>query len=90
MTKDKITHIKPKTHQGFITSNTWKDIIDTMKTFYDPLADNEWTSKKVKDADHAYIQSLLAVDTILKRQRKEINKKIKAIKTALAYIGENR
>lgn len=90
MTKDKITHIKPKTHQGFVTNNTWQEIIDTMRTFYDPLAESEWKSKKLKDVDHAYIQSLLAVDTILKRQRKEINKKIKAIKTALAYIEENR
>lgn len=90
MTEDKITHIKPKTHQGFVTNNTWQEIIDTMRTFYDPLAESEWKSKKLKDVDHAYIQSLLAVDTILKRQRKEINKKIKAIKTALAYIKENR
>jgi hypothetical protein len=90
MTEDKITHIKPKTHQGFVTNNTWQEIIDTMRTFYDPLAESEWKSKKLKDVDHAYIQSLLAVDTILKRQRKEINKKIKAIKTALTYIEENR
>ena len=90
MTKDKITHIKPKTHQGFVESNTWQDIIDTMRTFYDPLAESEWKSKKLKTVDHAYIQSLLAVDTILKRQRKEINKKIKAIKTALKYIEENK
>ena len=90
MTKDKITHIKPKTHQGFVESNTWQDIIDGLRTFYDPLAESEWENKKLKDVDHAYIQSLSAVDTILKRQRKEINKKIKAIKTALEYIKENR
>ena len=90
MTKDKITHIKPKTHQGFVESNTWQDIIDGLRTFYDPLAESEWENKKLKDVDHAYIQSLSAVDTILKRQRKEINKKIKAIKTALDYIKENR
>jgi len=90
MTKDKITHIKPKTHQGFVESNTWQDIIDGLRTFYDPLAESEWENKKLKDVDHAYIQSVLAVDTILKRQRKEINKKIKAIKTALDYIKENR
>lgn len=90
MTKDKITHIKPKTHEGFITGNPYKDILDEMRTFHDPLAESEWKSKKLKTVDHAYIQSLLAVDTILKRQRKEINKKIKAIKTALDYIKENR
>ena len=84
---DKITHIKPKTQNGF-TGNTWQELLDEIRTFYDPLADNDWTSKKIKTVDHAYIQSLLAVDTVLKRQRKEINKKIKAIKTALNYIEE--
>jgi len=87
---NKITDIKPKIQRGFITGNPYQDMIDNMKTFYDPLAKSEWTNKKVKDVDHAYIQSILAVDTILKRQRKEINKKIKAIKTALNYIKENR
>ena len=87
---NKITDIKPKIQRGFITGNPYQDMIDNMKTFYDPLAKSEWTNKKVKDVDHAYIQSLLAVDTVLKRQRKEINKKIKAIKTALNYIKENR
>jgi len=86
---DKITHIKPKTQNGF-TGNTWQELLDEIRTFYDPLADNDWTSKKIKTVDHAYIQSLLAVDTVLKRQRKEINKKIKAIKKALDYIEENK
>jgi hypothetical protein len=86
---DKITHIEPKTQNGF-TGNAWQELLDEIRTFYDPLADNDWTSKKIKTVDHAYIQSLLAVDTVLKRQRKEINKKIKAIKTALNYIEEKK
>ena len=87
---NKITDIKPKIQRGFITGSPFQDLIDEMKKFYDPLADDDWTQKKLKAVDHAYIQSLLAVDTVLKRQRKEINKKIKAIKTALNYIKENR
>jgi len=87
---NKITHIKPKIQRGFISGNPWQDMIDNMKTFYDPLADNDWTTKKVKTVDDAYIQSLLAVSSVLKKQRKEINKKIKEIKTALDYIKENR
>ena len=87
---NKITDIKPKIQRGFITGNPFQELLDEMKNFYDPLADDDWTTKKVKTVDHAYIQSLLAVDTVLKRQRKEINKKIKAIKTALNYIKENR
>ena len=79
-----------KTHEGFINGNPWQDILDIINEFYDPLADDKWTKKRLKTVDHAYIQSLLAVDTVLKRQRKEINKKIKAIKTALAYIKENK
>ena len=90
MSKDKVTKIKPTTQRGFIKGNPWQDMLDNMKTFYDPLGKDEWTNKKVKDVDHGYIQSLLAVDIVLKRQRKEINKKIKAIKTALKYIEENR
>ena len=80
---NKITDIKPKIQRGFITGNPFQDLIDEMKKFYDPLADNDWTQKKLKTVDHAYIQSILAVDTILKRQRKEINKKIKAIKKSI-------
>ena len=87
---NKITDIKPKIQRGFITGNPFQELLDEMKKFYDPLADNDWTQKKLKTVDHAYIQSILAVDTILKRQRKEINKKIKAIKKALDYIKENR
>lgn len=87
---NKITDIKPKIQRGFITDNPFQELLDEMKNFYDPLADDDWTQKKLKTVDHAYIQSLLAVDTVLKRQRKEINKKIKAIKTALNYIKENR
>ena len=87
---NKITDIKPKIQRGFITGNPFQELIDEMKNFYDPLADDDWTQKKLKTVDHAYIQSILAVDTVLKRQRKEINKKIKAIKTALNYIKENR
>ena len=87
---NKITDIKPKIQRGFMKGNPWQDMLDNMKVFYDPLGKDEWTQKKLKTVDHAYIQSILAVDTILKRQRKEINKKIKAIKTALNYIKENR
>ena len=87
---NKITDIKPKIQRGFITDNPFQELLDEMKNFYDPLADDDWTQKKLKTVDHAYIQSLLAVATVLKRQRKEINKKIKAIKTALNYIKENR
>lgn len=87
---DKITHIKPKIQRGFMNGNPWQELLDKMKVFYDPLGKDEWTQKKLKTVDHAYIQSLLAVDTVLKKQRKEINKKIKAIKTALNYIEEKK
>ena len=90
---NKITKLTPKERLDKIhdsTGNPWQDVLDIISDFYDPLADNTWTKKRLKTVDHAYIQSLLAVDTVLKRQRKEINKKIKAIKIALDYIKENR
>ena len=88
--KNKVINIKSKTQRGFITGNPWQELIEEMENFYCPLSDNERTLKKLKTVDHTYMQSLLAVDTVLKRQRKEINKKIKTIKTALDYIQENK
>ena len=88
---NKITHIKPKVikRYGFVDENSWTGILDSLNTFYCPLSD-DWTSKRVSSVDDAYIESLLAVSLVLKKQRKGINKKIKEIKTALDHIEENR
>jgi len=87
--KNKVTNIKPKIQRGFMSDNPFQELIDDMQRFNCPLSD-DWTQKKLKTVDHAYIESLLAVSSVLKKQRKEINKKIKAIKTALDYIQENK
>ena len=86
---NKITYIKPKTKKQETIGDIMglRELFDEFNTFQCPILE---IPRKHSSVDESYIQSLLAVDTVLKRQRKEINKKIKAIKTALAFIKENR
>ena len=86
--KNKVTNIKPKIQRGFMSDNPFHDIFMSLNDFDCPLSD-KYTRKKMSSVDHSYIESLLAVSSVLKKQRKEINRKIKAIKTALDYIKEN-
>jgi len=86
---DKITHIKPKTKKQETIGDIMglRELFDEFNTFQCPILE---IPRKHSSADESYIQSLLAVDTVLKRQRREINKKIKAIKTALDCIEEKK
>lgn len=87
--KDKVTNIKPKTQRGFMSDNPWHDIFNRLRDFDCPLSD-KYTRKEMSSVDHSYIESLLAVDKILKKQRKEMNSKIKEIKETLIKIEESR
>ena len=89
---NKITHIKPKIKKQESIADIMgiTEMLDDMNTFNCPLSD-DYTHKKVSSVDDAYIESLLAVSLVLKKQRKEINKKIKQIKETLDKIsGEKK
>jgi len=87
--KNKVTNIKPKTQRGFMSDNPWHDIFNRLRDFDCPLSD-KYTRKEMSSVDHSYIESLLAVEKILKKQRKEMNSKIKEIKETLIKIEESR
>jgi|TARA_R110000772_G_scaffold43357_2_gene99955 hypothetical protein len=87
--KNKVTNIKSKTQRGFMSDNPWHEIFMSLNDFDCPLSD-KYTRKEMSSVDHSYIESLLAVDKILKKQRKEMNSKIKEIKETLIKIEESR
>ena len=70
---NKITYIKPKTKKQETIGDIMglRELFDEFNTFQCPILE---IPRKHSSADESYIQSLLAVDTVLKRQRKEINK----------------
>ena len=87
MSKNKVTHLKPKTKKQETIGDIMglKELFDEFNTFKCPILNQ---SKKLSSVDDSYIHALLSSAMVLNEQRKVINKKIKDIKTTLKKMEE--